>query len=252
MSARLVALAAALFFSAHGHAQVKPDYEREKRWAAQVVPNLVVGEPIYLEAAGTRFLAILAVADKPRGAVLLTHGPGAHPDHGITGELRMALADRGLTTLSLQMPVLGAEDEGGPAYQQLFPEAAKRIAAGMAHLQGKGFTRVAIVSHALGAGMAYEYLRTTPGAPVAAWAALSFYGVFEEVARKPYPVLDLYGAADYRGIRGPARERSRVLATLPGSRQLAVAEGGRFLAGGEKTILKEVGEFLDRAFVPPR
>lgn len=237
------------FVAAAGGAQAaQPDYERERRWAQQIVPGLVVGDPVYLQPReGPKFLALYAVAERARGAVLLAHGPGLHPDHGITGELRTQLADRGYSTLSLQMPVLPAETDDGADYRDLYPEAARRIAAGLQYLQDKGAARVAIVSHAMGSGMAYDYLRRHRGAPVAAWAALSFYGVFEDLARAPFPVLDLYGASDYRGIRGPARDRLRVLESIPGSRQLAVPEGGRFLAGGERAVLREVAAFLDEA-----
>jgi hypothetical protein len=244
------ALCLALLAAACASAQTRSDHAREKRWADQVVPNLVVGEAVYLEAPGApRFLALYARAAGEKAAVILAHGPGLHPDHGITGELRMHLVDAGYTTLSLQMPVLGAEDEGGAEYAKLFPEAAQRIAAGMRYLQAGGARRVAIVSHAMGSGMAYRYLSENRGAPVFAWAALSFYGVFKDLAGVPFPVLDLYGAADYRGIRGPAEERRRVLQSIPGSRQSAVADGGRFLAGGEKTVLQEVRAFLDTALV---
>jgi hypothetical protein len=237
-----------LVFLLHGcaPAEVKPDYAREQRWAAQVVPGLVVGDALYLAApAQPKFLALYAAPARPRGAVLLAHGPGLHPDHGITGELRVALADRGFATLSVQMPVLAAEVDDGAAYRALFPAAAERIAAGVAFLRAKGFARVAIVSHAMGSGMTYEYLRRRPDAPVAAWAALSFYGVFDDIARAPFPVLDLYGASDYRGIRGPASARKRILDTIPGSRQLTVPEGGFFLAGGERAAIGEVAGFLD-------
>lgn len=236
-------IAIMLFAScAAAHAQSRSDAAREKRWAEQVLASLVVGDAVYLEARGARFLALHAAAAKPRGTVLLAHGPGLHPDHGITGELRMHLADRGYTTLSLQMPLLGAEDEGGPAYRELFPEAAERIAAGVAFLRERGAKRIAIVSHAMGSAMAHEYLRRNRDGPVSAWAALSFYGVFEAM---PFPVFDLYGSNDYRGIRWPAGERKRVLEKVPGSRQLAAPDGGRFLAGGEQTVLREVAAFLD-------
>ncbi len=159
----------------------------------------------------------------------------------------MHLADRGYSTLSLQMPVLPAELDDGAAYQALFPEAARRIAAGMKFLQDKDARRIAIVSHAMGSGMTYAFLRANADAPLFAWAALSFYGGFPELARTGFPILDVYGAADYRGIRGAAGERGQVLRLRPGSRQLAVPEGGRFLAGGEKAVLREVAAFLDAA-----
>jgi pimeloyl-ACP methyl ester carboxylesterase len=229
------------------HAQGVSDAAREKRWAEQYLPNLVVGEAVRLRTEnGAEFLALYAAPERARAGVLLAHGPGLHPDHGITGELRVHLTERGYSTLSLQMPVLAAEVDDGAAYAKLFPEAAQRVAAGLRFLQEKNVARIAIVSHAMGSAMAYAYLRRTRGAPVAAWASLSFYGVFEEIPGAGIPVLDLYGAGDYRGIRGPASERARILAALPGSRQFAVPEGGRFLAGGEKTVLAEVSAFLDR------
>ena len=242
----LFLIAVVLFSSCGAWAQTSSDAAREKRWADQVVPGLVVGEAITLTSqGGLKFLALYTPVERAKGAVLLAHGPGLHPDHGITGELRMHLADRGYTTLSLQMPVLAAEVDDGSAYRALYPEAVLRFAAGLRFLQEKGATRIAIVSHAMGAGMAYEYLRTRGTQPVFAWAALSFYGGFDAIAAAPLPVLDLYGVNDYRGIRGPARERARVLAGIAGSRQLALPEGGYFLAGAEKPVLREVAAFLD-------
>ncbi len=245
---KCVALLVACLLCGVALGQARSDAAREQRWADQIVPGLVVGDAVYLDAPGAgKFLAIYAPGHRTATGVLLAHGPGLHPDHGITGELRMALADRGFPTLSLQMPVLAAEVDDGAAYQALYPEAAARIAAGLRFLQARGAKRVALVTHAMGSGMAYAYLADHRDAPVFAWAALSFYGVYDRLGGPGFPILDLYGAADYRGIRGPAAERLRILAQRPGSRQLAVPEGGRFLAGGEKTVLREVGAFLDAA-----
>jgi hypothetical protein len=226
-------------------AQSRSDAAREKRWSDQILPSLVVGDAVQLQTKDDRFLALYTKAEPARGAVILAHGPGLHPDHGITGELRVHLSDRGYTTLSLQMPVLPAEVDDGAAYRALYPEAARRIAAGMQYLQERGAKRIAIVSHAMGAGMTHEYLRANRGAPVSGWVALSFYGVFDGIAGAAFPVLDLYGARDYRGIRGPASDRAQLLRALPGSKQVAIADGGYFLAGGEKAVLQEVAAFLD-------
>lgn len=227
-------------------AQSLSDFAREKRWADEIVPGLVVGDAVQLRTGdGIGFLALYTPVERAKAAVLLAHGPGLHPDHGITGELRVYLADRGYTTLSLQMPVLAAEVDDGSEYRKLYPEAARRIAAGMQFLKDKGASRISLVSHAMGSGMAFDYLRRERDAPVFAWAALSFYGEFGEFGGAGFPVLDLYGAADYRGIRGPAAERARVLRARPGSKQLAVPDGGHFLAGGEKSAMREVAAFLD-------
>jgi hypothetical protein len=237
----------ALFVVSAPSAQATADAAREKRWADEIVPSLVVGEAVYLQGQpGPRFLALYTPAARAKGAVLLTHGPGLHPDHGLTGQLRASLADHGYATLSLQMPVLAAENEAGDAYRTLWPEAANRIEAGVVYLQHAGFARVAIVSHAMGSAMAYEYLRTRPAAPVFAWVALSFYGSFAEMADAKFPIFDLYGSDDYWGIRGTSSwQRAWTLRSVPGSKQLAAPDGGYFLAGGEKTVIREATAFLD-------
>jgi hypothetical protein len=241
-----IAALAALAICAEAAGQSRSDVAREKRWAEQFLPSLMVGDAVELRTEdGIRFIALHTPAGSAKGAALLAHGPGLHPDHGLTGELRVHLSDRGYSTLSLQMPVLRAEVDDGEAYRELFPEAGRRIAAGLRFLQDQGARRIFIVSHAMGAGMSHDYLRRHRDAPVQAWVALSYYGVFDGIAGARFPVFDLYGASDYRGIRGPAQERATILRTLPGSRQLAAPDGGRFLAGAEKTVLREVAAFLD-------
>src|SRR5688572_4195536 len=86
------------------------DYAREARWRAEVVPNLVVGDAVDLVTpSGRAFLGIHSPGKAGKAAIVLVHGIGVHPDHGLIGTLRMALADMGFATLSIQMPVLGAD-----------------------------------------------------------------------------------------------------------------------------------------------
>jgi len=63
-------------------AQQQPsDYAREKRWADEIVPQLVSGEPVWLEAPRTeKFLGIYTEAKNAKGAIILAHGLGVHPD----------------------------------------------------------------------------------------------------------------------------------------------------------------------------
>lgn len=247
--ARSTVLPIALLLATAALSQVRPDTAREARHADEIIASLVVGDAVWLTTpSGVRFLGLLVDTPRPKGAVILTHAPGWHPDHSLAGELRMALADRGYVTLSLQMPVLGVEEDDGAKYVELFPEAAERIAAGVRLLQGKGFAKVAIASHAMGTGMAYYWLKREREAPLFAWAALSFYGGFDDdLPKLAFPILDIYGANDYRGIRWPAWGRKRVLDRIPGSKQLSVAEGGYFLAGGSAVVIREVASFLDTA-----
>jgi hypothetical protein len=56
------------------------DNAREKKWADEILPGVVVGDPRWLEAAGRSFLALEAVVPQPRGRVVLVHGIGVHPE----------------------------------------------------------------------------------------------------------------------------------------------------------------------------
>jgi hypothetical protein len=44
------------------------DYEREQRWADQILPDLMIGDAVWLqETNGHKFLALYTVAQNPRG-----------------------------------------------------------------------------------------------------------------------------------------------------------------------------------------
>ena len=179
---RAAATALALVVIA-GCASVAPDYAREKRLADEIVPSIVAGGAVTLETGGGRkFLGLLTPAAKPRAALILVHGVGAHPDSGLIGELRAGLADRGYTTLSIQMPVLAA-DANAAGYPALFPEAGQRIAAAIDYLRGKGATKVAIVSHGMGARMVNDFIAHRPDAPLMAWVPVAISsGEFDSLA----------------------------------------------------------------------
>jgi len=102
------------------------DYNREKKWADEVIPGVVIGDPVYLEARGHKFLSLHTEAPNAKAGVVIVHGIGVHPEHGLIGVLRSRLADLGYTTLSIQMPILAVEADA-KVYQPLFPEAAARI-----------------------------------------------------------------------------------------------------------------------------
>src|SRR5579859_1221209 len=139
------------------------DYARERRWANEVVPGLVVGEAVWLQAARHEFLAIYTQAAKPRGAIVLAHGLGVNPDYGVIGALRTRLADAGYSTLSIQMPILAAT---APAerYPALFPEAGERIAAALDWLQARKYRSIVLVSHSMGTRMANYFVALRPDA----------------------------------------------------------------------------------------
>ena len=86
---RSVLSLALLFFCLAVNAQ---DYPREKRWADQIVPGLVVGEAVWIaQKNGHKFLSLWTEAEKPRGAIILAHGRGWNPDFELYGVLRVKL-----------------------------------------------------------------------------------------------------------------------------------------------------------------
>ncbi len=222
------------------------DYAREKKWAEEILPGIVVGEPVTLtDAGGRRFLGLYTEAQGAKGAVVVVHGMGVHPDWGLVGVLRSQLADAGYTTLSVQMPVLAAEAKP-EEYEPLFPEAAERLAAAVAYLQAKGYRKIALASHSMGARMSGYYLVNHVDPPVAAWVAIGHSGRFREPQNLKIPVLDLYGEMDFPQVLEAAPRRAAALKRIPGSAQVAVKGADHFFNGQEGALVAQVRGFLDR------
>lgn len=228
---------------ASGAAQAQ-DLERERRWAAEVVPSIVVGDAVRVPLApGRDFLGLYTEAAGIRPAVLLVHGMGVHPDHGVIGALRGALADRGYATLSLQMPVQKA-DAGADSYPALFPEAAERIAAGARWLAQKGHPRVVLLSHSMGARMADAYLAGRGSDAFAAWVSLGITGDYTALARMKRPVLDVAGERDFPQVLAALPARRSAIAAIPGSRQAIVPGADHYYLGREGPLADLVAGFL--------
>lgn len=243
---RILLLLVMLSISAVCHAQA--DYAREKRWADEISPAILVGDPVYLaQKSGHKFLAIYASAAKPKAGVIVVHGLGVHPDWGLINPLRSQLADQGYATLSVQMPVLAA-DVRGDKYPPLFPEAAERLAAAVAFLRGKGHAKVAIVSHSLGARMTNYFINNAPEAKLDAWVAVGISGAFTEPQTFRFPVLDLYGERDLPAVLENAEKRAAELQKVRGSAQIQVAGADHFFNGQETDLVRNVRQFLDRQF----
>lgn len=218
------------------------DYAREKKWADEVLPGLVVGEPVYLQTPRGHhtFLALFTPTDAGKAAIVV-HGLGIHPDWGMTGTLRTELADRGFATLSIQMPILAA-DAKGEDYPPTFPEAAERIAEAVAFLKARGYQQIAIVSHSMGSRMSREYLAGKPDPAVKSWASLGI-SVGDYSALK-LPVLDLYGDNDLPPVLANAGKRKQSLAARD-SKQVMIARADHFFTGREAGMVAAVADFLN-------
>lgn len=222
------------------------DYAREKRWADEITPAILVGDPVQLELkSGRKFLAIYAPNAKAAAGVIVVHGQGVHPDWGLINALRSRLAEQGYATLSVQMPVLAAEARGDQ-YPPLFPEAAERLEAAVVFLRGKGCRKIAIVSHSLGSRMVNFFLNQAAAPQIDAWVAIGISGVFTEPSGFKAPVLDLYGENDLPAVLASAPKRATAISRVRGSAQIQVGGADHYFGGHETELVKHVKLFLDR------
>jgi len=239
LAAGLAALLSLAAMAAPGVA----DYTREKKWADEVVPGLVVGDPVYLQTprGHHKFLTLFTPVAGTDRAVIVVHGMGIHPDWGMVGTLRTELADRGFTTLSIQMPVLAA-DAKGEAYPPTFPEAAERFAEAVKFLKAKGYTQLAIVSHSMGSRMSRVYVAGKPDAAVKSWVSLGIS--YDDYAGIRLPVLDMYGDNDLPPVLDNAQKRKGTLKAA-GSKQLVIPHADHFYSGHEAEMVAAVADFLN-------
>lgn len=242
---RLLALALGALLFAPLLAAAQADYGREKRWAAEIAPMILFGDPVYLELkSGHKFLAIHTPSAKPLAGVITVHGSGVHPDHGLLNPLRSDLAEQGYTTLSIQMPVLASEARGDE-YSPLFPEAAERLQAAVAFLRARGLKKIAIVSHSMGSRMSNFFFNTVAESGVDVWVAIGISGEFTQPATIRVPVLDIYGDKDLPAVMDNAGKRAAAISQLRGSGQVRVAGADHFFTGVRDELVRQVKRFLD-------
>ena len=242
-----VVCAALLLAPLLAQAQQQPsDYAREKRWAEQVVPTLVTGEAVWLEAPRTeKFLGIYTEARPAKGAIILAHGLGVHPDYGVIGELRARLAEAGYTTLSVQMPILAAEAPVA-RYPVLFWEADARFAGAMTYLRRKHYDKIWLLSHSMGSRMANHYISAHPQVPLAGWISLSIsngdLGPFKKIK---FPVFDVYAENDLEAVLKGAPKRAGTLKRMRGSSQTMMFRTDHYFANKEKELVSLIRLLLE-------
>jgi len=225
---------------------VAQDYEREARWAKETLATLVDGEAVQIEQKnGHKFLGLYMPAPKPLGAVIVAHGRGWGPDFELYGVLRTTLAEAGYSTLSIQLPVLPGTAKIGD-YLPMFPDSSERFALAAEWLHAKGFKKVAIVSHSLGATMANQYLITTPDPAVDAWVFISIINGLEDMFRIKIPVLDVYGTLDWQVTRYGGEERRTQILKVAGSEQVVIQGAEHFFERQTDELTRVIASFLGR------
>lgn len=235
MPSRLVLLA--LLLNLAPAAADSPDYERERHHADALRHGRLDGEPLELRADGRSFFNLFTETDGPaRGAVIVLHGRGLHPDWpAVVRPLRVGLARRGWATLAMQMPVLAKGAEYAD-YVRIMPLAGPRLEAGIRYLRQQGFERIHLVAHSCGAQMTMHWLDHGGGAGLDSVTFISLgivrygrqFGHRPPLDRLALPVLDVYGSRDFVADRAAERRALIEAAGHPRSRQVAI-EGGRHM-----------------------
>lgn len=223
------------------------DYVREQKWADEVTPGVVVGDPVFLEQANAhKFLTLFTETPNARAALIVVHGLGVHPDWALIGVLRSQLADHGYTTLSVQMPVL-ANEAAAEDYAATFAEGSERLQVAVDFLRAKGYQKIAIVSHSMGSRTTHSYLSAHPAAPIAAWVAIGM-GSADSYKALKMPVLDLYGANDLPQVLNGAKQRGQSLKGKAKSKQVVVPHADHFFNDRDAELVQNVQRYLNQAF----
>ena len=236
-------------------AATNSDTGKEARWAEQVIDGLLDGDEVWLvDDTGHEFLGILTEAEADsRRSVILLHGIGVHPNWpDVIYPLRQGLLEQGITTLSLQMPIL-ANDAEEIDYVPLLAEVPGRINAALKFLKDNGYSDVTLVGHSLGALMAVFYLSRSDDTAVSSLVIIGMgAGPVDNQNIKALetikmPVLDLYGSEDLEQVLNSVELRRAAGATGPGSRyrQTRVEGAGHFFQEYEDALLQNVYEWIE-------
>ena len=225
-----------------------PDYAREARWAAEVVPGLVVGDAVKLNAASRDFLGIFTAgkaglsANKP--GIVLIHGVGVHPDFGLIGDLRGRLADLGFATLSIQMPVLSKDVTDGGEYAKTFDVSTARIRAGYDWLAKQTNRPVILLSHSMGSWMSNVYFERTPQSPFVAWICLSITGRIGGMGGNTLPIFDVQAENDIAPVKKGSWMRAITLLGQSKSKRAEIAQTDHQYVGKEAVLAAQIAEFV--------
>ncbi len=232
------------------------DLEREKRLMDQIVDAIMDGDAEMLTADGHEFLTIYTEADEPKGAVLVMHGRGFHPDWAdAINPLRVELVDHGWNTLSIQLPVL---DKTAKFYDYIpvFDEATPRIDAAIDFLQQQGNKKIIIIAHSCGAHMAMQYIRNKGESLFDAFVGIGMGATdYKQPMLKPFPldtmkkpVLDVYGGDDYPAVQRLAAIRAQQMQDEGNelSTQKIVPDANHYFTDMGEPLVEVIAEWLEK------
>ncbi len=239
-----------------------PDFERERRMAAEIGDAILDGEALQLKTAdGQQFLGIYAAStsDEPaKGTLVILHGRGFHPDWvDVVQPLRVDLTAFGWNTLAIQLPVLHKQAKYYD-YVSIFPAAGPRIESAVAEARALSDGRVVVLAHSCGAHMAQHWFNANGADAVRLIDGFIGIGMgatdYGQAMSEPFaldkidvPVLDLFGAADFPAVLRMAPERLRAMSTAGNvkNRQIRIPAAGHYFVGHNDALIEAVSGWLN-------
>lgn len=194
------------------------DRQYEKEVSEKLTEAVDEDEVVWLEAKGEKFLSLLIkqTNQKAKGAVIILHGMGAHPDWPQTiSPMRKALAEHGWTSVSIQLPVIAPKNQIED-YGKTLDEASARIKAAIALVHKNKFRNIVVIGHSFGAVSALYYLQQETEKKIAAMVAISLnkyaylkpsVDLLDLIEKSKIPILDIYGTRDYLEATDQADDR---------------------------------------------
>lgn len=258
--------------------------DSEKRWAEQLRDNIVIGDPVDIPLVGVKadsaagataentFFSIFTPHNTkyPKGAVILMHGKGAHPDWSdIIHPLRSELPDKGWATLSIQLPLPLPDKNDDESQKKIIEAATPRIEAAINYLKSNSYERIILVSHSLGSLMALNFLQlkadatNEDGTPIISAAII--IGTSNSGSIIPFnspmmiekikiPLLDLYGSNDLDKVirSAKARQTAANKAKNKNYRQSKTIGANHFYNGLNDELVSYISNWLKKTFYPPK
>jgi pimeloyl-ACP methyl ester carboxylesterase len=232
------------------------DLSREKRMYDEIVDAILDGDVEMMEADGHEFLSIYTEAEAPKGAVLILHGRGFHPDWAdVVNPLRVGLAEQGWNTLSIQLPVLEKSAKYYD-YVAVFDEAVPRIQKAIEFLQQRSNQKIIMLAHSCGVHMAMQYVRRQGEQDFDAFIGIGMGATdYKQPMLEPFPLekikkplLDVFGGDDYPAVHRLAAIRAQQMPDEgnPKSRQIKIPEANHYFTDMGEPLLEVVVEWLDK------
>lgn len=235
------------------------DLAREIRMKEQVADYIMQGDAVMLKdaTAGHEFLSIFTEAetDTPKGAVIIMHGRGYHPNWPeLVYPLRTSLPQHGWHTLSIQMPVLDTSASFYD-YMEIVDEAHPRIDAAIDFLQQQGIESIILLAHSCSVHMAVDWLHRHPDTDTSGFIGIGMGSTDKgQPMRQPFPLqsikiplLDIRGEYDYPAVKrnAPRRWKNIQRAGNPLSAQRVVKDARHYFTDHSDALLLEVVSWLD-------